>query len=689
MKARILLTVALTLGLLAPVVAQEVNAVGMEITQSFHGERAQAWSMPATLDGSAGVADYPNSSINFVTQLATRFTLDANSSLLSVNLWLDAILSGAVDETVSYHRPEAAFTWPFPFNHVPQTFEKKATRFTSPDAARLRNIEIYPFGIESSDGANDTVKISLFEPLVPTTTTVKYGNENVNNNPSYRFNFPILSGNVRLAYGTRFTTPATPDSFLVSGFEYYVFHINGETQFLPAGNNPPDDTLVVKIWSPDDNNLPGEVLATQKIPFANLQALAWNQVSFLPNNVYMQGGEDFILTFETIIVDLSDHIALVSGEPFTNSLERSVMFENGEWKLLANSTSFGSGPAKNAELWTRSQLIASDQVTNDELTPDESKPIGEPVKVPLSSLTVGEFNTINFNDQNIQLSANQNFWAVVELIENGSPDRLVFISDGAETETTFRTAVYVSDGDGSSWKYMHNTQFNNEFIWRMNATFGIADETEVKDDIFVILYSDNEGLPGNFVNLKEVPLASLTVGEMTEIDVTSWSYSTQGDFHIAIGGAFDNNQFSLASDDGSNELGENRSTAYFSLEEAWVALADLDGVDEVNLLMNIVQLTIVSIDPRDQLPSEFRLHGNYPNPFNPTTTIQFDLADAGQARLTVYDVIGRQVAELVNQTMSAGTHSVQFNAGSNSSGTYILRLEAGGQTFTSKMLLVK
>lgn len=89
------------------------------------------------------------------------------------------------------------------------------------------------------------------------------------------------------------------------------------------------------------------------------------------------------------------------------------------------------------------------------------------------------------------------------------------------------------------------------------------------------------------------------------------------------------------------------------------------------------------------LPSEFRLGQNYPNPFNPSTVIPFDLAQSGQVVMSVYDVTGRKVATLLNTTMGAGRHAFTFNAAGIPSGVYIVRLEAGGQIFTSKLTLLK
>jgi len=85
----------------------------------------------------------------------------------------------------------------------------------------------------------------------------------------------------------------------------------------------------------------------------------------------------------------------------------------------------------------------------------------------------------------------------------------------------------------------------------------------------------------------------------------------------------------------------------------------------------------------------FALAQNFPNPFNPSTVIGFNLQSSDVTRLTVYDMLGREVAVLVNGSMPAGAHSVTFDASGLSSGTYIYRLEAGGQVLTRRMTLVK
>ncbi len=94
-------------------------------------------------------------------------------------------------------------------------------------------------------------------------------------------------------------------------------------------------------------------------------------------------------------------------------------------------------------------------------------------------------------------------------------------------------------------------------------------------------------------------------------------------------------------------------------------------------------------DDSSDRPLQFRLGQNFPNPFNPSTVIPFELAESSDVRIAVYDVTGRLVASLVDSRMSAGTHQTTFNATGLPSGVYVVRLEAGGQVLTSKLTLLK
>ncbi len=110
---------------------------------------------------------------------------------------------------------------------------------------------------------------------------------------------------------------------------------------------------------------------------------------------------------------------------------------------------------------------------------------------------------------------------------------------------------------------------------------------------------------------------------------------------------------------------------------------DIDGSFKYS---NVIEVNL-------NLPDKFELKQNYPNPFNPATIIKYTIPKSQQVQLTVYDVLGKEVATLVNEKQQAGLYKVLFNAesinGGLPSGIYIYKLQAGSYVQTRKMLLMK
>ena len=115
------------------------------------------------------------------------------------------------------------------------------------------------------------------------------------------------------------------------------------------------------------------------------------------------------------------------------------------------------------------------------------------------------------------------------------------------------------------------------------------------------------------------------------------------------------------------------------------------GHGTVELLYNLEwRPSGVRIDPVSDLPADSpRLDANYPNPFNPATTIVYHLPVASRAVLSVFDMLGRRVAVLESGRKNAGRHEVSFDASGLPSGVYFYRLVAGDHVSTNRMVLVK
>ncbi|GAB5409522.1 MAG: hypothetical protein BalsKO_18870 [Balneolaceae bacterium] len=99
--------------------------------------------------------------------------------------------------------------------------------------------------------------------------------------------------------------------------------------------------------------------------------------------------------------------------------------------------------------------------------------------------------------------------------------------------------------------------------------------------------------------------------------------------------------------------------------------------------------TMVNNELNTILPTEIALDQNYPNPFNPSTTINFSVPEQGNVQLEVFDMVGRKVAQLLNEPKVAGTYSLNFDASQLASGLYIYRFQVGGKVLTKKMTLIK
>ncbi len=146
---------------------------------------------------------------------------------------------------------------------------------------------------------------------------------------------------------------------------------------------------------------------------------------------------------------------------------------------------------------------------------------------------------------------------------------------------------------------------------------------------------------------------------------------------------------------GSTTVGSNNVFSYEitdpSIEAVSLTATDNNGNTSA---FGFIELITDVENENDEIPTEFSMNQNYPNPFNPSTTISFSIPTEEFVSLKVYNSLGEEVAELVNETLSAGNYSVTFDASELTSGVYFYRLDADGidvQKFSStkKMILTK
>ena len=128
----------------------------------------------------------------------------------------------------------------------------------------------------------------------------------------------------------------------------------------------------------------------------------------------------------------------------------------------------------------------------------------------------------------------------------------------------------------------------------------------------------------------------------------------------------------------------NPETTYYYRVRAYNSQGESanSNVITVNTITGILERT-------NEIPTKYVLYQNYPNPFNPTTKIQFAVPKTSTVRLNVYNILGQQVAELVNQELSQGVYSINFDATKLNNGIYFYVLQTGDFSQTKKMILLK
>ena len=128
------------------------------------------------------------------------------------------------------------------------------------------------------------------------------------------------------------------------------------------------------------------------------------------------------------------------------------------------------------------------------------------------------------------------------------------------------------------------------------------------------------------------------------------------------------------------------------LDSVFALIVADDLVEAVTIIDSLN--TVAGIDKNENIPSKLTLNQNFPNPFNPVTTIQYQLPERSDVQITIYDLLGREVTMLVSETQEAGYKAVQWDAINDQgqqvgAGLYFFQIKAGSFVQTKKMILLK
>ena len=298
-----------------------------------------------------------------------------------------------------------------------------------------------------------------------------------------------------------------------------------------------------------------------------------------------------------------------------------------------------------------------------------------------------------------------------------STPNAIFASDGC-----FCSGIYRSTDDGTSWIPINSglddgcinalSLSNQGYLFAGSGVSGIYRSTENGDS----WDKKNSGLLSpNIISIVTGPGGELYAGTQTNVytgqsgagvfrstdNGESWQQATSGlptdeISHLAVNSigyvfAATSRQGVYSSTDKGNSwepvgpgLEENSTVSAFAFNNSGYVFAAAGGI----VYRSVQPVTYVQYTS-ETFPSSYVLRQNYPNPFNPSTTIEFALPKSAYVTLRVYDLLGRQVGELVNEKLEPGMYKTQWNASGLASGVYFYRLQAGEFTETKKLLLLR
>ena len=276
-------------------------------------------------------------------------------------------------------------------------------------------------------------------------------------------------------------------------------------------------------------------------------------------------------------------------------------------------------------------------------------------------------NGANWIDQSISLSGN--FYGGTAFIPNGRRLQVAYSSP---------SAVWISSNGGTTWSgeaLPNNAQASGQY-WQ-DSLVGYVIGTLPSTTTRVVCKTTNGGanwnsltLSGN-VLLKDISFCNASTGFIV---AGTHNPSKVGQIYWTTNAGA---SWTLIKEYTETEL---YSVACFG-SKVYI------GADPGKILCADISVSITPISTA--VPEKYSLSQNFPNPFNPTTTIRFTIPKATQGSLIIYNMQGQEVKTITNQLFVAGTYEPQFNASGLSSGTYFYRLETEGFSQTKKMILVK
>ena len=246
--------------------------------------------------------------------------------------------------------------------------------------------------------------------------------------------------------------------------------------------------------------------------------------------------------------------------------------------------------------------------------------------------------------------------------------------------------VYICNSLDAGGKYYCFSGDLRTLIWQLAVPYNYyCGPALAKDGTMIIIGSGTE-IKAFRPNRQLKPVADFTTDSVLVYAGTVLNFYDQSSFQPSAW------QWSFPGGTPASSSDQNPADIVYAVPgdyEVSLAVSNSLGADSLIKTCYITVLPPVSAAEEGSQPSEFSLSQNYPNPFNPVTIINYQLTNRSFVSLKVYDVLGNEVASLVNEEKPAGSYSVKFDASRLSSGVYFYKLNAGSFVQTKKMILMR
>lgn len=325
-------------------------------------------------------------------------------------------------------------------------------------------------------------------------------------------------------------------------------------------------------------------------------------------------------------------------------------------------------------------LIVSDGVSADTLKRNDFISALNSAPDPTPLLTVTDVPDDEGGELLIQFTASS--IDVPPLSENDIYN--VYIYEVVDSVWAVLETVHIPATGAASYSMSFSTvadfgDINNNYYY----LFAVS--AEIKNNVYYSEYIVTYSLD----NLAPDPISTLNASVDGVSVLLSWNASPEPDFdYYIVYRAY------TASMENPQQLTETDITNYTDSDitlagDYYYQVAAVDIHGNHSEVIHVVHANIPTAIDESALPTEFSLHRNYPNPFNPVTTFQYALPVRQQVNLSVYDLKGNLVETLINSEKPAGIHKIEWNASTHGSGVYLYRIEAGEFHTVRKCILMK